>query len=116
MEGSPTFLLESLLSTVVPPNGKLLVIRNGETGERIKQIAEVHQIEVVDLPLAEDVPLDLEAIKSQLCSSPGITHLVMPHCETGSGMLLPWPKLIELVSYLLPFLLPSSSPYIVLGK
>lgn len=41
MEGTGPLLLESVISTAVPANGKLLVIRNGEAGERIKQIAEV---------------------------------------------------------------------------
>jgi 2-aminoethylphosphonate-pyruvate transaminase len=101
--------LETVLSSVVPRNGKVLVIRNGVDGARIAQIAnvcitlsklmfQVHKIEVVEMDLPEDQPVDVEAIREKLSTTEGITHFAMVHGETSNGMLLPWPKIVELVS------------------
>jgi len=40
MQGSGTFGIESVLSSVVPPEGRLLILANGAYGERMVQIAE----------------------------------------------------------------------------
>src|SRR5271163_4438074 len=39
MQGSGTFVVESVISSVLPPDGKLLVLANGAYGRRIAQIA-----------------------------------------------------------------------------
>ena len=44
MQGSGTFSLESVISSTIPHDGKLLVIINGAYGRRIAQIAHVHNI------------------------------------------------------------------------
>ena len=40
MQGSGTFAIESVLSSVIPPDGRLLILANGAYGERMVQIAE----------------------------------------------------------------------------
>src|SRR5687768_140103 len=40
MQGSGTFAIEAVLSSVIPPEGQLLVLANGAYGERTVQIAE----------------------------------------------------------------------------
>src|SRR5688572_15122672 len=40
MQGGGTFALEAVISSVIPPDGRLLVLANGAYGERILQIAE----------------------------------------------------------------------------
>jgi 2-aminoethylphosphonate-pyruvate transaminase len=41
MQGSGTFGVESVISSAIPPSGKLLVIINGAYGERIAKIASM---------------------------------------------------------------------------
>jgi 2-aminoethylphosphonate-pyruvate transaminase len=86
MQGSGTFAIESVISSVVPPNGKLLVAVNGAYGERAAQIAAVHGIETIPLRSSEDQPLDPAAIARSL---DGVTHLFVVHCETTTGVLNP---------------------------
>ena len=42
MQGSGTFVVESVISSVIPRDGKLLVLANGAYGRRIAQTARVH--------------------------------------------------------------------------
>src|SRR6266480_4743954 len=44
LQGSGSFGVEAVLSTVIPPNGKLLVLVNGAYGERIVQMAQYLKI------------------------------------------------------------------------
>src|SRR5258707_433681 len=39
MQGTGTFGVEAVLSSVVPPDGKLLIVANGAYGERMAQMA-----------------------------------------------------------------------------
>ena len=41
MQGSGTFSVEAVIGTVIPAEGKLLVLANGAYGRRIAQIAKV---------------------------------------------------------------------------
>src|SRR5687767_15375182 len=45
MQGSGTFAIEAVLSSVIPPDGRLLVLANGAYGERMLQIADRLKIE-----------------------------------------------------------------------
>src|SRR2546430_4877620 len=45
LSGSGTAAIEAMLTTLVPPHGKLLIIENGVYGERLSQIAEIHHID-----------------------------------------------------------------------
>src|SRR6476659_1613048 len=47
MQGSGTYTVESVISSIMPREGKLLVIANGSYGERIVAIAKRHGIETV---------------------------------------------------------------------
>jgi 2-aminoethylphosphonate-pyruvate transaminase len=49
MQGSGTFGVESVISTVIPSFGHLLVLSNGAYGDRIKQMAEVYGIRITTL-------------------------------------------------------------------
>ena len=45
MQGAGTFGIESVISSVIPADGKLLIIINGAYGKRIREIAGRHGIE-----------------------------------------------------------------------
>ncbi len=89
MQGSGTFGLESVVSSTVPPNGKLLVIVNGAYGRRMALIAETLNIEVKTLIFPEDRTPDLQEIESVLAKDNAVTNVAVVHCETTTGIINP---------------------------
>jgi 2-aminoethylphosphonate-pyruvate transaminase len=97
MQGSGTFGVEAVISSVLPRDGKLLVIINGAYGERIATMAARHNIATSLLRSDEDQLPDLAAIDRILASDSAITHVVAVHCETTAGILNPIERLGEIV-------------------
>jgi 2-aminoethylphosphonate-pyruvate transaminase len=89
MQGSGTFGIESVISSVVPRDGKLLTAVNGAYGERIVKMSERHGIAVVVCRTDEDQLLDLPAIEAALKADAAITHVAAVHSETTAGVLNP---------------------------
>jgi 2-aminoethylphosphonate-pyruvate transaminase len=89
MQGSGTFVVESVLGTALPRDGKLLVLSNGRYGERIAEIADRLRIEHAVLDFGETRRVDPSAARQYLQHDPAITHVAMVHCETTTGMLNP---------------------------
>lgn len=87
MQGSGTFGVESVLTSVVGDNDKLLIIANGAYGERMEDIAEHSRIPyTVYHQIYNKVP-DAVEIAAILDREPEITHVAMVHSETTSGIL-----------------------------
>ncbi|MCE4566986.1 2-aminoethylphosphonate--pyruvate transaminase [Maribellus sp. CM-23] len=87
MQGSGTFSVESVIGSVIPESGKLLVLANGAYGQRIAEIARYLKIpcEVYD---AGDLERhQLEKVDSILADDSSISHVAVVHCETTTGML-----------------------------
>ena len=97
MQGSGTYSLESVTSSVIPPGGKLLVIINGAYGRRIAQIASVHNIEVIPINCPENQAPDLAEIHLALTTNKGINCVAVIHCETTTGLINPIEKIGEIV-------------------
>jgi 2-aminoethylphosphonate-pyruvate transaminase len=97
MQGSGTFSLESVVSSTIPPGGKLLVIINGAYGRRIAQIAKVHAIDVVPLTYPENRPPDLTEIEAALIADEAITSVAVIHCETTTGIINPIKEIGQIV-------------------
>ena len=89
MQGSGTFGLEAVVSSTVPPDGKLLVIVNGAYGKRLAKIASVLKIETVTLEYPENIKPDLSEIEDTLKTDDKITNVVVVHCETTTGIINP---------------------------
>ena len=89
MQGSGTFAVEATVGSVIPPDGKLLVINNGAYGKRIAQIAARLGIEHTEITFSEVEPVDPESVGRALADDPRITHVALVHCETTTGMLNP---------------------------
>jgi 2-aminoethylphosphonate-pyruvate transaminase len=89
MQGSGTFGVESVISSVVPPDGKLLVLANGAYGERIAQMAAVHKIAATVLRGPENRKTEVSEVRAALAADPAITHVAAVHCETTTGILNP---------------------------
>ena len=89
MQGSGTFGIESVITSAVPRDGKLLVLANGAYGERIARIADVARIESTVLRSPEDAPVAPDQAEAALAADPAITHVAVVHCETTTGILNP---------------------------
>ena len=97
LQGSGTFGLEAVVSSTIPPDGKLLVIINGAYGRRIAKIASVLNIETVIVESHEDMKPDLKKIEAVLKEDSQITHVVIVHCETTTGLVNPIKEIGSLV-------------------
>ena len=89
MQGSGTFAIESVISSAVPENGRLLVLVNGAYGRRIVQMAEIHGIQVDVLETPENRKISAEAVERHLSGSTKVTHVAVVHCETTTGIVNP---------------------------
>lgn len=89
MQGSGTFGIEAVISSVTPPDSKWLVIINGAYGRRINQIANFLKIETIPLIYDEDCKPDLNEIEAALAAETSITNVAVVHCETTTGIINP---------------------------
>lgn len=89
LQGSATFGIEAAFHTLIPRTGKLMIVQNGFYGLRLREIAEGIglNVAVLELPM---LPLPTQAdIEAALIADPAVTHLVMCHVDTGTGVLNP---------------------------
>ncbi len=89
MQGSGTFAVEAMLGTLVPKDGKVLVLVNGAYGERIAKILDYHGRAKVVQQCAENLPVNVGQLEETLSADSAITHVVAVHCETTTGILNP---------------------------
>ena len=97
MQGSGTFALEAVLSSVIPPEGKLLILSNGAYGERMFQIAQRLQIEVRIERWPEDESPDPALVRQGLETKPKPTHVAIVHLETTTGIRNPLDEISQIV-------------------
>jgi 2-aminoethylphosphonate-pyruvate transaminase len=97
MQGSGTFGLEAVVSSTVPPDGKLLVIINGAYGKRIVKMAKILKIETIPLEFPENTKPDPKKVEAALKADPKITTVAIVHCETTTGIMNPIKEIGALV-------------------
>jgi 2-aminoethylphosphonate-pyruvate transaminase len=97
MQGSGTFAIESVISSAIPRDGKLLVLVNGSYGRRIALMARIHGIETETMETPENCKISPSAVAKRLESSCGITHVAVVHCETTTGIVNPIEEIGEAV-------------------
>jgi 2-aminoethylphosphonate-pyruvate transaminase len=89
MQGSGTFAIESVISSVLPRDGKLLVLINGAYGHRMAKMARTLGIATETLVCPEWCPVDPAETRQALARDPAITHVGTIHCETSTGIMNP---------------------------
>ena len=89
MQGSGTFAIESVISSAVPRDGRLLVLVNGAYGRRIAQIARIHGIDTEIIEIAENRKVSPRMVAERLRRAPAVTHVAVVHCETTTGIVNP---------------------------
>jgi len=85
ISGSGTAANEAILSSVVG-NKNILVLSNGEFGERLHSISQIHNVNTYLLEFPWGKKFDLEVIDSFVKKNK-IDIIAMVHHETSSGML-----------------------------
>lgn len=96
MQGSGTFAVESVMNTAITNEDKALIITNGAYGERIVKMAEYIGLKFREYSVEYNEYPDETELRDILEADKDITHMVMVHCETTTGILNP----IEMVSKL----------------
>ncbi len=98
MQGSGTFAIEAALGTLLPSSGKALILINGAYGRRMAKICDYYRraYEVMEWP--EDTPNDPEALDQRLGADPSLSHVLMVHCETTSGILNPLERIADVTA------------------
>jgi len=89
LQGSGTFSVEAAVATLVPPahkGGHVLVPDNGAYCKRAAKISQMMGRKATLMPVAEDTPVSAAAVQAQLEADPSITHVILIHCETGTGV------------------------------
>ncbi len=98
MQGSGTFAVEAMLTSLVPTDGKVLVLINGAYGHRAKRILDIARRAAVTYKTPEDTPPDPDRLGELLKDDPAITHVFVVHCETTSGIRNPVEAVAEVVA------------------
>ena len=86
LQGSGTFSVEASVATVVPKSGHVLVLDNGAYCKRAAKLTQMMGRRASVLPFAEDAPVSAAALDAHLSGDASITHVIMIHCETGTGV------------------------------
>ena len=89
VQGSGTFAIESVISSVIGPHYVLLVIANGAYGERIAKMANIYRLQHHVLRFQEDEVVSPEVTRKFLEEHPDITHVACIHSETTTGLFNP---------------------------
>ena len=87
MQGSGTFGVESVISSVTGPEDKILFATNGAYGDRMVDMAKYHKIPYIQYETHYNEIPDAGKIEEYLKNDPSITHVAIVHSETTSGIL-----------------------------
>lgn len=98
LQGSGTFVVEAAIGTLLPPDGKALVLVNGAYGKRIAKIIGYLGRACETLETPEDTPNRVDDLDAKLAADAAITHVMAIHCETTSGLLNPIAAIAETVA------------------
>ena len=97
LQGSGTFAVEAAIGTLVPRDGKVLVLINGAYGKRLAKICEVLGRPFSTFETAEDQPTTAADVDRLLQADKVITHVALIHCETSTGILNPLPEIAQVI-------------------
>ena len=96
LQGSGSYVVESVLGSAIGVDECLLIINNGAYGARMGEMARCLGLRHHELDCGETTRPEPAAIEAMLARHPEITHLAMVHCETTTGMLNPLEEVAEL--------------------
>ena len=89
LQGTGNAANEATLGTLVPRERRLLIVNNGFYGARLVQIAPAIGIASMTLDLPITQPVSAGMLADALAADPAISHVVVCHVDTGTGLLNP---------------------------
>ncbi|MEI7185948.1 2-aminoethylphosphonate aminotransferase [Dickeya dianthicola] len=96
IQGSGTFAVEAMLTSLLPAQVPCLVLSNGPYGERMAEICQIHALPHYVLRSDPLRPIDVVEVADYLQRHPNIAALALIHFETGIGILNPLAALLAL--------------------
>lgn len=97
IQGSGTFVVEAMLGSFLPHDSKTLVLVNGAYGKRLVEtlgyLGRAHTV----IDKGDYLPPRADEVANALDADPDITHVVVVHCETSSGILNPIEEISQVV-------------------
>ncbi|MEH7482024.1 2-aminoethylphosphonate--pyruvate transaminase [Neobacillus drentensis] len=89
MQGSGSFAVESVMTSAISNHDKVLIVTNGAYGERIVKTAKYIGLKYSEYSVAYNEYPNEDEIRNILIEDLDITHIIMVHCETTTGILNP---------------------------
>lgn len=87
LTGSGTCAVEAMLATLIPKDGKALVVNNGLYGEKIVTMMTTHEKSSDTVTSQWYDPINLTEVENRLNQDSTITHIIAVHHETSTGRL-----------------------------
>ena len=87
--GSGTIAMDACVSSLIPADGKLLIVNNGAYSARAAEMARAYSVPHIDLQFPIDGLPDLDVVEQTLREHPEIAAVYTTHQETGTGILNP---------------------------
>lgn len=97
IQGSGTFVVEAMLGSLLPRDSKSLVLINGAYGKRIAQTLQRIGRQHSTIDKGDYQPPRGREVTSALAADPEISHVIVVHCETSSGILNPIEEISDAV-------------------
>jgi len=97
LQGSGTFAVEAMISSLMSDQSRSLILVNGAYGRRMAEICRRLGRAFDIYETAEHEPPKAQDIDRILAENSAITHVLMVHCETTSGILNPLSEIAEIV-------------------
>jgi len=98
MQGSGTFSVEAALASFIPKkDAKALILMNGAYGARSAKTLDYIGRDYITLDKGDYLPPMPAEVDALLSENPDVTHVVVVHCETSSGILNPLKGISDVV-------------------
>jgi 2-aminoethylphosphonate-pyruvate transaminase len=95
MQGSGSYVVEAMLGSFVPRDGKVLALCNGAYGKRAVETLNYLGRDFAVIDMGDYLPPRGAQVTEALAADPAITHVLTIHCETSSGILNPVQEIAE---------------------
>lgn len=87
--GSGTAANETVISSYFGPQDNVLLVKNGEFGERLAEISKIHGVKTTIIPYDWGACVDISDVENALQKHPEITSVMMVFHETSTSVINP---------------------------
>ena len=94
--GSGTAANETVISSYFSPEDEVLLVKNGEFGQRLEELLEIHGVKTTIIRFDKGAPAEITAIEDGLKQNPGITTIMTVFHETSTSIINPVEQMGEL--------------------